>query len=241
MDPNDLVTKRDHTRSAPRDNVLYELGIFHGARGKEHAFFVFRGDKPPDLPTDLAGLTAAIYYSEGQEDLTAALEPVARKIKIAIERAIPISPLRGCEEGIRQMIRLMISRISRALPGSHPDDIGGHVWWLDTRRPEDEVRLTRVLREHAGGATRYDWAPWRRGHGVVGRAWERNETVHLDMNTPEVVAIENEHDLAHLPADLRAMIDFKSLYAIRRFRGIWAHPIQRADGTLLGVVRTQYR
>jgi predicted nucleotide-binding protein with TIR-like domain len=82
---DDLVEKRDHTAKAPRDNVIFELGLFMGALGRRRTFVVHSRDNSPMLPTDLAGITMATY--EPRSNLDAALGPVCTKIKRAIERA----------------------------------------------------------------------------------------------------------------------------------------------------------
>jgi hypothetical protein len=57
----DMTKKRGVERLAPRDNVIFEAGLFMGAIGRERVFLVRRKDVPVDLPTDLAGVTTANY------------------------------------------------------------------------------------------------------------------------------------------------------------------------------------
>ena len=82
---DDLVEKRDHAAKAPRDNVIFELGLFMGALGRRRTFVVHSRTDRPMLPTDLAGITTATY--EPRSNIEAALGPVCTKIKRAIERA----------------------------------------------------------------------------------------------------------------------------------------------------------
>lgn len=58
---DDLVEKRDHAAKAPRDNVIFELGLFMGALGRRRTFVVHSRTDSPMLPTDLAGITTATY------------------------------------------------------------------------------------------------------------------------------------------------------------------------------------
>ncbi len=87
--PNDLTIIRGLEVSTVRDNVIFELGLFVGRLGRERNFIVIpKGqEKIFHLPTDLLGLTPAIYDSERQdENLLAALGPACSKISRAITR-----------------------------------------------------------------------------------------------------------------------------------------------------------
>src|SRR5262249_51578921 len=80
---DDLLEKRNITSRSPRDNVLFELGLFMGALGRSRTFIVHSRTTPPMLPTDLAGITPATY--EDRDNLESALGPVCTKIRRAIE------------------------------------------------------------------------------------------------------------------------------------------------------------
>jgi hypothetical protein len=84
LTPDDLVQKRGTAKNAPRDNVLFELGLFMGALGRERTYIIYRQDLPMDLPTDLAGITAATFLGRTDENLQAAVGPACSKIKRAI-------------------------------------------------------------------------------------------------------------------------------------------------------------
>jgi hypothetical protein len=80
---DDLLEKRNASGRCPRDNVLFELGLFMGALGRSRTFIVHSRTTPPMLPTDLAGITPATY--EERPNLEAALGPACTKIKRALE------------------------------------------------------------------------------------------------------------------------------------------------------------
>src|SRR5512144_1214252 len=61
LTPDDLTVSRGRKRTAPRDNVLFELGLFIGALGRDRTFMLYDGTNPPVLPSDLAGVTAATF------------------------------------------------------------------------------------------------------------------------------------------------------------------------------------
>lgn len=56
---DDFLNQRGVPTNVPRDNVIFELGLFMGAIGKERSFIVH--DKGITLPTDLDGVTRASF------------------------------------------------------------------------------------------------------------------------------------------------------------------------------------
>ena len=84
---DDLLEKRNISGKSPRDNVLFELGLFMGALGRHRTFIVHSRTNPPMLPTDLAGISTATY--EERPKLRAALGPACTKIKRAISSQGP--------------------------------------------------------------------------------------------------------------------------------------------------------
>jgi Predicted nucleotide-binding protein containing TIR-like domain len=86
LTPDDLLTKRDTLGRAPRDNVVFEAGLFMGALGRESTFLMSCRDDNIDLPTDLTGLTHAQYNR--RPDLRSAVGPAATDIRNAAEAAL---------------------------------------------------------------------------------------------------------------------------------------------------------
>ena len=60
LTPDDLVQSRDELNLGPRDNVIFELGLFMGRLGRERTFAVHQREGVK-IPTDLSGLTQVIY------------------------------------------------------------------------------------------------------------------------------------------------------------------------------------
>ncbi|WP_437937308.1 TIR domain-containing protein [Sorangium sp. So ce341] len=86
LTPDDLVQKRGQAMNSPRDNVLFELGLFMGALGRERTFIVHCRDEPMGLPSDLAGVTAATFARRADGNLQAALGAVCTQIRNAVGR-----------------------------------------------------------------------------------------------------------------------------------------------------------
>jgi Predicted nucleotide-binding protein containing TIR-like domain len=79
---DDLLTSREVTTLGPRDNVLFELGLFMGRLGRERTFVVRpRGDQIK-IPSDLAGLTTATYdWPRADRNHRAAVGPACDNIR----------------------------------------------------------------------------------------------------------------------------------------------------------------
>ena len=79
--PDDQATIRGAVVSVVRDNVLFELGLFIGALGRDRCFIVLPTEQSIHLPSDLAGLTT-LKYALGRSDgnFRRSLGPVATSI-----------------------------------------------------------------------------------------------------------------------------------------------------------------
>ena len=54
---DDIVRSRGNTQQSPRDNLLFELGLFIGKLGRRRAFIVVDQSAAPKIPSDLSGIT----------------------------------------------------------------------------------------------------------------------------------------------------------------------------------------
>jgi predicted nucleotide-binding protein len=86
LTPDDLQVSRGTERPVARDNVIFELGLFTGALGRERTFMLYDRSAPPALPSDLAGISAATFAPNSSGNLGAALGPPCAKIEWAVER-----------------------------------------------------------------------------------------------------------------------------------------------------------
>lgn len=95
LTPDDMATVSGESVQLPRDNVLFELGLFMGRLGRKHVFVVYHDDEHIKLPTDLAGITVgrfrAPHASRGLRhlsttDLLPVIGPVVSRIRAAIHR-----------------------------------------------------------------------------------------------------------------------------------------------------------
>lgn len=83
---DDLVTAQEVASNAPRDNVLFELGLFMGGLGRNRTFIVYDRTAGLKLPSDLAGVSAATFQPHASGNLRPALNAAATRIEEQIER-----------------------------------------------------------------------------------------------------------------------------------------------------------
>lgn len=83
---DDLVTSREASAAAPRDNVLFELGLFMGGLGRGRTFIVYDRTAGIKLPPDLAGVSAATFEPHSSGNLQGSLGAAATLIEEQISR-----------------------------------------------------------------------------------------------------------------------------------------------------------
>lgn len=92
LDDSTDIVKRTF---APRDNVIFELGLFMGRIGTSRTFVVANVASLDNLkiPSDLKGLTFAVYdyHDDPEENLASSLGPACTKIRDRIQEQGPIS------------------------------------------------------------------------------------------------------------------------------------------------------
>lgn len=82
--PDDILIMRKESHLSTRDNVIFELGMFIGKKGRKRCFIVTpRNVRNFHLPTDLLGVNP-ITYDPTDSDLDTSIGPVSVKIKKAI-------------------------------------------------------------------------------------------------------------------------------------------------------------
>jgi hypothetical protein len=71
LTPDDVTESRGDSRRSPRDNVLFELGLFMGRLGRERTFIVCDRSTQMKLPSDLAGISLISYEGTRMADAPA--------------------------------------------------------------------------------------------------------------------------------------------------------------------------
>lgn len=84
LSPDDKVRSRGVKSSAPRDNVVFELGLSMGALGRKRTFILVPSNFKVKLPSDLHGVTYLPYKVGGRKSFIDHLKPACLKIQKAI-------------------------------------------------------------------------------------------------------------------------------------------------------------
>jgi hypothetical protein len=162
-------------QASPRDNVVFEAGLFGGALGMRRTFILHA--KGAKLPTDLLGMTAVRY----PDSLTAAdMRAVNQKLRKAIEEEGRLTRLEGdwwqhslTLRSEREPSAISLLRISRDREGGL--EIAGRSWqedgtlsaryWSEASKEHSDPRT--VFYFWKGERPRHPNAPQLEGTGEI--------------------------------------------------------------------------
>ncbi|GAA1697450.1 hypothetical protein GCM10009808_13650 [Microbacterium sediminicola] len=122
--PDDVLVSRGEESAAPRDNVIFELGMFAGYLGMDRSFIVRPRGSDVKLPSDLAGLAVREYEPHRSDgNLQAALGPATNAIRTEMRRsrAGELAPSVRVAQSFRQVdwARLLDSASNELLIAVH--------------------------------------------------------------------------------------------------------------------------
>lgn len=86
---DDMTEYRGKDWPVPRDNVIFELGLFMGRLGKTRAILMEPRDEGVKLPSDLAGITTIPYRYVKGKDTAAIMGPACNALRDHIMRLGP--------------------------------------------------------------------------------------------------------------------------------------------------------
>lgn len=86
--PDDLTISRGENQPSPRDNVIFELGLFIGRIGRKRSFFIQPRGQEIKLPSDLIGINALTYKYE-PHDLACSVATVCNRMREIIRELGP--------------------------------------------------------------------------------------------------------------------------------------------------------
>lgn len=79
--PDDNTKTKGVNSPTPRDNVIFELGMFVGRLGRKRSFLLEPKGEEVKLPSDLSGLTTIGYKTGLKKDLAALLGPACNELR----------------------------------------------------------------------------------------------------------------------------------------------------------------
>ena len=86
---DDVTDCRGKQWPSPRDNVVFELGLFMGRLGRHRAILMEPRDRDVKLPSDLAGITTIPYLYESGRDSAALMGAACNQLRDHISRLGP--------------------------------------------------------------------------------------------------------------------------------------------------------
>jgi predicted nucleotide-binding protein len=89
LTPDDLTSSRGKRQNSPRDNVIFELGLFMGCIGRERTFVIYDKTSKLKLPSDLAGVSLVTYLPHSSGSLQSALGGPCFHLRQAIKQFGP--------------------------------------------------------------------------------------------------------------------------------------------------------
>lgn len=88
---NDDVTRsRGRSNPTPRDNVIFELGLFMGALSRDRTYIIAKKGIDLKLPTDLLGVKLLNFKERAGKSLAFSLRLVVRELRTLITRHGPL-------------------------------------------------------------------------------------------------------------------------------------------------------
>lgn len=221
---DDRVVSRGKTSKAPRDNLLFEFGMFLAVFGRERALLVVEGLGETKLPSDLGGLT--VIPLEKTVPIASGVGPVAITIREVAKgwRNSLISPeLAG---RLDHVLRINLQDIQAV--SSVAAELGLHLFLVDKRSSPET--LERVARARSNPKSARTWSPFKKGNGVVGTCWERGESVWVDLTTPKY-ASATESKWKRIKSEDRFGMSFDMLKTSRsRYKSVVSVPITVGHG-----------
>ena len=89
LSPDDKIISRGSATDAPRDNIVFELGLFMGALGRSRTFLICPHGMDLKVPTDIQGLTTIRYKPDLQSELSSSISPIGSDLRSLILKAGP--------------------------------------------------------------------------------------------------------------------------------------------------------
>jgi hypothetical protein len=144
LTPDDQSESRGQMTMAPRDNVLFELGLFMGRLGRDRTYFVCDKNQELKIPTDLLGVSPVSYQRGEGQDLGEALATACSSI---------VKRMR--ELGVR-LKRTPEAEIENRLVSSFCERIAGTWWGRQWSHGEERLSLFQIVPDHGANTVQLD-------------------------------------------------------------------------------------
>jgi len=215
---DDQVTSRDRETPAPRDNLVFEFGLFVAVFGRRRALLLVEGETGVKVPTDIAGLTYIPFQRTAPAD--EGLKSAAGEIKRLAKRWKDSLLEKERKATVERLLRLSIDEVQDR--SSIRSEFGLHVFFVDGRR--DPPELVRVARQRIGPKSPRSQS-FKRGEGIVGACWETENPVFADFSTGALRDADKGQWEAMNSAERFGMSWDQLQISRKRYRAVGAVPI----------------
>jgi hypothetical protein len=171
-------------QASPRDNVVFEAGLFGGALGMRRTFILHASGSK--LPSDLLGLTCVRY---GEAAAAAEVRVVNQKLRKAIENEGRLARIEGLwwqfsltERSSREPSAVSLLRISRNRDGAL--EVGGRSWQEDGRLSARYWSEATKERKDPAGIFYY----WKGERPLHSNAPQLDGTGEIQLESPDRAA-----------------------------------------------------
>lgn len=178
---------REKDVNLPRDNVIFELGLFMGRLGRERCFFFVAHDSRTRIASDLSGVKSVEFdhntQSPGSSDLVSQADKVAQQMLALSQRYAPSIRVREDQ--------VALWRFSQRFAGH---------WWERMREGEDDMSalsyITVTVNEVTNTPHMQGWTYGKSGEPLAD--WETVITGVVLGREPKIhYRWEGEHDNLH--------------------------------------------
>ena len=95
LSPDDTVISRESAAGAPRDNLVFELGLFMGSLGHSRTFLLHPRGSDIKVPTDLSGFTSLTYRTDSDVPNSVKVASACEEMRAAILASGPLQSAAG--------------------------------------------------------------------------------------------------------------------------------------------------
>lgn len=89
FNPDDIIVSKKEKKFGPRDNVVFELGLFIGHLGRDRTFIVLPRGTSIKIPSDLVGVTPLEYALGPDETLSSRIGVISNELRRIIKQLGP--------------------------------------------------------------------------------------------------------------------------------------------------------
>ena len=86
LSPDDVLTLRGETSKVPRDNVIFEMGLFIGALGRKCIFLITPNKRDSQLPSDMGGVNVDTWRTDDEDNIESAIRSTASTFRSMMEK-----------------------------------------------------------------------------------------------------------------------------------------------------------